>query len=139
MRCLSLLTLVSLLQQAANPLFESPHTGDLPIKLAYASDLSFERTQDSESPFKLTQRFDPPRKLTQEAWPLGKSNQAFDPLYNTAEAAEYIGVRENTLTVWRCVGRYSIEYIKVGRLVRYRKSALDSFLQRRTRGQAEGI
>ncbi|MBA4143450.1 MAG: helix-turn-helix domain-containing protein [Nitrosospira sp.] len=63
-----------------------------------------------------------------------KTTETFDPLYDTAEAAEYIGVKENTLTVWRCVGRYDIEYIKVGRLVRYRKSALDAFLSRRTRG-----
>nr|WP_081355805.1 helix-turn-helix domain-containing protein [Nitrosospira multiformis] len=64
--------------------------------------------------------------------PLVKS-QASDPLLKPAEAAEYIGVTESTLSVWRCTGRYDIPYIKVGRLVRYRKSALDAFLHRRTR------
>lgn len=62
-----------------------------------------------------------------------------DPLLKPAEAAEYIGVTENTLSVWRCTGRYDIPYVKVGRLVRYQKSALDAFLIRRTRGQVEGI
>lgn len=62
-----------------------------------------------------------------------------DPLFTSPEAALYLGISENTLSVWRCVGRYNIEYIKVGRLVRYRKSALDAFLQRRTRGQVEGL
>lgn len=62
-----------------------------------------------------------------------------DPLFSPPEAANYLGISENTLSVWRCVGRYNIEYIKVGRLVRYRKSALDAFLQRRTRGQVEEI
>lgn len=57
-----------------------------------------------------------------------------DPLFPPPEAAAYLGISENTLSVWRCVGRYSIEYIKVGRLVKYRKSALDTFLSRRTRG-----
>jgi excisionase family DNA binding protein len=57
-----------------------------------------------------------------------------DPLFKPAEAAEYICVTENTLSVWRCTGRYNIPFIKVGRLVRYRKSALDAFLARRTRG-----
>ncbi len=57
-----------------------------------------------------------------------------DPLLTPPEAAAYIGVTENTLSVWRCVGRYAIPYIKSGRLVKYRKSALDAFLERRTIG-----
>lgn len=62
-----------------------------------------------------------------------------DPLLTPPEAAAYIGVTENTLSVWRCVGRYSIQFIKVGRLVKYRKSSLDAFLERRTRGQVDVI
>jgi excisionase family DNA binding protein len=61
-------------------------------------------------------------------------NQSTDPLFTPPEAAAYIGVTENTLSVWRCVGRYNIQFIKVGRLVKYRKSALDAFLDRRTVG-----
>lgn len=61
-------------------------------------------------------------------------NQSADPLLTPSEAAAYIGVTENTLSVWRCVGRYNIQFVKVGRLVRYRKSALESFLDRRTHG-----
>jgi excisionase family DNA binding protein len=60
--------------------------------------------------------------------------QCNDPLFSPPEAAAYIGVTENTLSVWRCVGRYNIPYIKVGRLVKYRKSALDAFLDSRTQG-----
>jgi len=61
-------------------------------------------------------------------------HQSTDPLLTPFEAAAYIGVTENTLSVWRCVGRYNIQFVKVGRLVRYRKSALDAFLDRRTIG-----
>lgn len=61
-------------------------------------------------------------------------NHSTDPLLAPPEAAAYIGVTENTLNVWRCVGRYAIPYIKCGRLVKYRKSALDAFLERRTIG-----
>ena len=61
-------------------------------------------------------------------------HQSTDPLLTPPEAAAYIGVTENTLSVWRCVGRYAIPYIKSGRLVKYRKSALDAFLDRRTVG-----
>ena len=61
-------------------------------------------------------------------------NHSTDPLLTPPEAASYLGVTENTLSVWRCVGRYAIPYIKSGRLVKYRKSALDAFLERRTVG-----
>ena len=61
-------------------------------------------------------------------------NQSTDSLFTTQEAAEYIGVSVDTLSVWRCVGRYNIPYIKVGKLVKYRKSALDTFLDSRTHG-----
>lgn len=57
-----------------------------------------------------------------------------DPLFTPKEAAEYLGVSNDTLSVWRCVGRYDIPFIKVGRLVKYRKSSLDAFLARRTHG-----
>ena len=63
-----------------------------------------------------------------------QKNQSADPLFTPPEAAAYIGVTENTLSVWRCVGRYNIPFVKVGRLVKYRKSALDAFLDRRTIG-----
>jgi excisionase family DNA binding protein len=53
-------------------------------------------------------------------------------LLSTNQASIYIGVTPGTLKVWRCTKRYQIPFIKVGRLVRYRKSELDSFLDRRT-------
>lgn len=55
-------------------------------------------------------------------------------LFSNAEAAAYLGVTERTLEVWRCTKRHRIEYMKVGRLVRYRKAALDRFLESRTIG-----
>ena len=74
---------------------------------------------------------------TQSAISTILKNQSTDPLLNPQEAAAYIGVTKNTLSVWRCVGRYAIPYIKSGRLVKYRKSALDDFLERRTIGEEE--
>jgi excisionase family DNA binding protein len=53
-------------------------------------------------------------------------------LFDSDQAANYIGVTPGTLEVWRCTKRYHIPFIKVGRLVRYRKSELDTFLERRT-------
>ncbi|MER2511027.1 MAG: helix-turn-helix domain-containing protein [Nitrosomonas ureae] len=61
-------------------------------------------------------------------------NQSTDPLFTPIETAEYIGATEKTLAVWRCTGRYAIPFIKVGRLVKYRKSDLDTWLASRTHG-----
>lgn len=55
-----------------------------------------------------------------------------DPILGNTQAAEYLGVTPRTLEVWRCTKRYFIPYVKVGRLVRYRQSALDAFLASRT-------
>ena len=61
-----------------------------------------------------------------------------DPLYDSDEAAAHLKLKSGkTLEVWRCTKRYDLEYIRVGRLIRYRKSALDKFLASRTvSGQA---
>ena len=64
-------------------------------------------------------------------------NPTKDEIFGNTGAAEYIGVTPRTLEVWRCTKRYQIPFIKVGRLVKYRKSALDAFLESRTIG-AEG-
>lgn len=54
--------------------------------------------------------------------------------FNNYEAAKYLGVSPGTLEVWRATKRYGIPYIKVGRLIQYRKSDLDAFLAERTVG-----
>ncbi|WP_415878777.1 helix-turn-helix domain-containing protein [Methylomonas sp. TEB] len=60
--------------------------------------------------------------------------QPNDPLRSNAEAAAILGVTTATMDVWRSTKRYAIPYIKVGRLVKYRQSALDAFLESRTHG-----
>ncbi len=55
-------------------------------------------------------------------------------LLNTEQAAAYLGVTARTLEVWRCTKRHPIPYIKVGRLVKYRKGELDRWLARQTVG-----
>ena len=53
-------------------------------------------------------------------------------LLNNEQAANYLGVAPNSLAVWRATKRYPLPYIKVGRLVKYRRADLDAFLQSRT-------
>ncbi|CAK0743211.1 hypothetical protein CCP4SC76_1300001 [Gammaproteobacteria bacterium] len=60
--------------------------------------------------------------------------QPDDPLLTDFEAAAYLDVAKHTLAVWRSTGRYRLPFVKVGRLVRYRRSDLDAFLARRTTG-----
>jgi len=48
------------------------------------------------------------------------------------QAAAYLGVSVGTLAVWATTGRYSLPVVKVGRLVRYRRTDLDAWLDERT-------
>jgi len=60
-----------------------------------------------------------------------------DPLLTRDQAAEYLGVKPQTLSVWACCQRYNLPVIKVGRLCKYRKSDLDAWIERRTVGGTE--
>ncbi|MBX3151512.1 helix-turn-helix domain-containing protein [Candidatus Obscuribacterales bacterium] len=51
-------------------------------------------------------------------------------LLTRREAATYLGVSEQTLAIWKCTGRYNLPYIKIGRLVKYKKADLDAFIAR---------
>ena len=53
-------------------------------------------------------------------------------LMTREQAAEYLGLRIQTLAVWAITGRYNLPMVKVGRSVRYRKSDLDRWLESRT-------
>lgn len=58
-------------------------------------------------------------------------NRPADPLLNEAQAAKLLGVKPTTLQVWRSTKRYPLQYVRVGRLIRYRMSALQAFLTSR--------
>ncbi|RLJ18070.1 DNA-binding protein [bacterium endosymbiont of Escarpia laminata] len=51
------------------------------------------------------------------------------------EVSDLLGVTTHTLAVWRSEKRYSLCYIKTGRLVRYREEDVIQFIQDRTQGQ----
>jgi len=63
---------------------------------------------------------------------LASASTQDDPTYDTREAAAYLDLKPATLEVWRSTGRYELPFEKRGRSVRYRKSALDRFLAKRT-------
>jgi hypothetical protein len=55
-------------------------------------------------------------------------------LVGRSEAAQMLGVAESTLAVWACTKRYSLPFVKVGRLVKYRVADLEAFIDSRTVG-----
>lgn len=55
-----------------------------------------------------------------------------DQLLDRTAAAKYLGgLKPGTLAVWDCTKRYDLKPIKVGKLVRYKRSVLDDFLKER--------
>lgn len=54
-----------------------------------------------------------------------------DVLLTPKEAAAILQLSISTLSSWRLSGKHgdTLPYIKVGRSVRYRKSAIDNFLE----------
>ncbi|NLS92754.1 MAG: helix-turn-helix domain-containing protein [Planctomycetaceae bacterium] len=65
---------------------------------------------------------------------------AREPLLSSAQAAELLGVRSQTLAVWRCSGRHGLPFLKVGNAVKYRQSDLEQWLAGRSftsTGQAD--
>jgi excisionase family DNA binding protein len=57
---------------------------------------------------------------------------AFPELLTRTQAAEYLGLKPQTLAVWATTKRYGLPYIRVGRAIRYRRVDLDTFLVART-------
>lgn len=57
-----------------------------------------------------------------------------DPLCSPEQAAAFLGVKPQTLAVWRSTRRHGLPFVKVGRLVKYRASDLTKFIESRTVG-----
>lgn len=60
-------------------------------------------------------------------------------LLTSEETASWLGLKnKHTLEIWRSTKRYpELEYIKVGRLVRYKREAVERFLDSRTISASE--
>lgn len=53
-------------------------------------------------------------------------------LLTPRQAADILGVRTQTLALWRVTGKHGLPFIKVGASVRYRQSDLENWLRGRT-------
>jgi len=54
-------------------------------------------------------------------------------LLTPEQVSNILGVKKHTLAVWRSSGRYQLPFVKAGRLVRYRSSDVNSFLEKQSR------
>ena len=65
-------------------------------------------------------------------------NRNLAQLLTPAEVAAMLGIKEQTLTAWRCRGSQELDYIRVGRCIRYRPEAIEDYLRRQTVGAVQG-
>ena len=54
-------------------------------------------------------------------------------LLTPRDVAAILGITPQTLAVWRCEKRYHLPYIKAGRLVRYKESDVEQFIENQRR------
>lgn len=61
---------------------------------------------------------------------MNQAVRSSDPndLMSRREAARLLGVSESTLAGWKCNRRVAIPFIKIGRLVKYRRADLEAFI-----------
>lgn len=60
------------------------------------------------------------------------NDASFGERMSNREAADYLGLKAATLNKWRCHGG-GPPFMKVGRLIRYRRADLDAYLLSRIR------
>ena len=53
------------------------------------------------------------------------------------QAADLLGVKTQTLAVWRAAKRYDLPFVRVGNCIRYRLADLEAWLASRTVGSVE--
>ena len=63
----------------------------------------------------------------------------WDPLLSRKEAAHLLGVKVTTLEVWASTRRYNLPFVKVGRLVKYRLSDLQAFVEEHMRSVSNEV
>lgn len=54
-------------------------------------------------------------------------------LLDDKQAAAFLNMAPGTLAIWRSTGRYAIPFVKIGRLVRYKRTDLEAWIEKRTR------
>lgn len=53
-------------------------------------------------------------------------------LLTPEQAAQFLGIKASTLSVWRCTKKVNVPFVKIGASVRYTKEALENFVSGNT-------
>jgi hypothetical protein len=74
------------------------------------------------------------RNSIQDIVCLDKQSPNYNPamLLDTEKTSVILGVTSGTLNVWRSTHRYSLKYVKCGRLVKYRVEDILDFINSQT-------
>ena len=56
-------------------------------------------------------------------------------LMSRKQAAQYLGIKEQTMSAWACNKRYSLPYTKIGTRAMYEIEDLDAFKQQNRVGE----
>lgn len=62
-----------------------------------------------------------------------KIAESMRDLLSETQAADLLQVSPGTLSVWRSTGRYALPFVKIGSRVRYRRGALQDWVDSRVR------
>jgi predicted site-specific integrase-resolvase len=54
--------------------------------------------------------------------------KALDRLLTTSEVCDLWGFEPQTLRKWRCTGRGDLNFIRIGKSIRYRQSDIEAYL-----------
>lgn len=66
-----------------------------------------------------------------------ETNSVTNPMLTRKQAAEFLGIKEQTLNMWAHTHKYDLPYHKIGRAVRYKLEDLERFLERNQFGLGE--
>lgn len=61
------------------------------------------------------------------------SRPSLGDILTPKQTAEFLGVPEATLSVWRCTNRVVLPFFKLGHHVRYRRADIDRFIEQNLR------
>jgi len=65
--------------------------------------------------------------------------KALDRLLTTTEVAETWGFEPQTLRKWRCTGRGDLNFVRIGKSIRYRQSDIEAYLAKNTSTSTPGL
>jgi predicted site-specific integrase-resolvase len=54
-------------------------------------------------------------------------------LLSRKETADILEVKQQTLAVWACNGRYDLKFVKIGKRVLYKSEDIKEFIERNTK------